>query len=52
MTDPDQLSQALLDELVARYRAAAKMLRKLITDPPGGTDSAREWNQARAAQAS
>jgi hypothetical protein len=48
--DPDKPDPRLVAELVARYEASAARLRDRITDPPGKTDRARVWNQARASQ--
>lgn len=48
--DPDQPDPRLIAELVKRYQAAATRLRDRVLNPPGSTDFAREFNQARAAQ--
>jgi hypothetical protein len=49
--DPDTASPALIQEIERIYRDAAKRLRQQIIAPAGGgSDSAREWNQSRAAQ--
>lgn len=48
MADP--ANQALIDQLAKIYQDAAKRLRQTVIAPPGTTDSAREFNQARAAQ--
>jgi hypothetical protein len=46
MADPQQLA----DKIAQIYQDAAKRLRETVIAPPGSTDSAREFNQARAAQ--
>lgn len=47
-TPPDNFSPELCDELVAMYEQSAARLKKIIIAPPGGTDNARAFNQARA----
>ncbi len=48
--DYDQPDPRLVTELVARYEESAARLRDRVLNPPGSSDRAREWNQARAAQ--
>lgn len=47
--DIDQPDPRLVAQLVKRYEATARRMRELIIPPPGSSDSARQWNQARAA---
>ncbi len=48
--DHDQPDPRLVAELVARYEGAAARVRQRVLHPRGKSDSARQWNQARAAQ--
>ncbi|GAB4191741.1 MAG: hypothetical protein Kow00105_05790 [Phycisphaeraceae bacterium] len=48
--DYDRPDPRLVAELVGRYERAAERLRDRVLDPPGSSDRARRWNQARAAQ--
>ena len=47
--DFDTPDPRLIAELVAMYEASAARLRAIVIKPPGRTDSAREFNQSRAA---
>lgn len=48
--DIDQPDPRLIRELVKRNEASAKRLRETIINPPGKSDGAQRWNQARAAR--
>lgn len=47
--DPDNPSQAVIDELLARYEEAAAKLRRIVAVPPGRTDTAIAFHRADAA---
>lgn len=48
--DPDQPDPQFADIIAGYYGDAANKLKEILINPPGKTDSAREWNQARASQ--
>jgi len=47
--DPDKPDARVVRELIGRYEDAGRRLSQRVISPPGASDSARAWNQGRAA---